>query len=62
MLKESGGGFGEKEIAPLVNEAGETDTFPKQILRQMGKICFLCPRYLEELVVAEVGNYRNYHG
>ena len=41
--------FCQKEIAPLVDEAEETHTFPKQLFRKMGEQGFLCPRYPVEL-------------
>ena len=41
--------FCEKEIAPLVDEAEETNVFPKQLFKQMGALGFLCPRYPIEL-------------
>ncbi|MFC1961578.1 acyl-CoA dehydrogenase family protein [Chloroflexota bacterium] len=40
--------FTEKEVAPLVKEAEDTETFPAGILRQMGKLGYLCPGYPEE--------------
>jgi len=41
--------FAEREIAPLVDEAEETNVFPKQLFKQMGSLGFLCPRYPAEL-------------
>lgn len=41
--------FALKEIAPLVDEAEETHTFPKQLFKKMGEQGFLCPRYPVEL-------------
>ncbi|MBW1996426.1 MAG: acyl-CoA dehydrogenase family protein [Deltaproteobacteria bacterium] len=41
--------FAETEIAPLVEEAEETNTFPRQLFKKMGEMGFLCPRYPEEL-------------
>ena len=41
--------FAQKEIAPLVDEAEETQTFPRQLFRKMGEQGFLCPRYPVEL-------------
>jgi acyl-CoA dehydrogenase len=41
--------FAQKEIRPLVEEAEETGTFPKQLFRMMGEQGFLCPRYPVEL-------------
>ena len=41
--------FAEKEIAPLVDEAEETNIFPKQLFKKMGGLGYLCPRYPVEL-------------
>ena len=41
--------FAQKEIAPLVDKAEETETFPRQLFRKMGEQGFLCPRYPVEL-------------
>ncbi len=41
--------FAEKEIAPLVDEAEETNVFPKQLFKKMGALGYLCPRYPLEL-------------
>ncbi len=41
--------FAEKEIAPLVDEAEETNVFPKQLFKKMGALGYLCPRYPVEL-------------
>lgn len=41
--------FAQAEIAPLVEEAEETNVFPKQLFRKMGELGFLCPRYPVEL-------------
>ncbi|MCP4574785.1 MAG: acyl-CoA dehydrogenase [Deltaproteobacteria bacterium] len=41
--------FAQKEIAPLVDEAEETHTFPQQLFKKMGEQGFLCPRYPLEL-------------
>jgi butyryl-CoA dehydrogenase len=41
--------FAEKEVAPLVDEAEETNVFPKQLFKKMGDMGFLCPRYPEDL-------------
>jgi butyryl-CoA dehydrogenase len=37
--------FAQKEIAPLVDEAEETQTFPRHLFKRMGEKGFLCPRY-----------------
>lgn len=39
--------FAEKEIAPLVPEAEETETFPLELFPKMGELGYLCPRYDE---------------
>jgi len=36
--------FAQKEIAPLVDEAEETNVFPQQLFKKMGALGFLCPR------------------
>jgi len=41
--------FAQNEIAPLVDEAEETNVFPKQLFKKMGSLGFLCPRYPIEL-------------
>jgi len=41
--------FAQKEIAPLVDEAEETNVFPQQLFKKMGALGFLCPRYPVEL-------------
>ena len=41
--------FAQKEVAPLVDEAEETNVFPKQLFKKMGEQGFLCPRYPVEL-------------
>jgi alkylation response protein AidB-like acyl-CoA dehydrogenase len=41
--------FVKREVAPLVEEAEETGTFPKHLFRRMGEHGFLCARYPLEL-------------
>ena len=41
--------FIDKEIKPLVDQAEETQTFPKELFRKMGAQGFLCPRYPIEM-------------
>jgi butyryl-CoA dehydrogenase len=41
--------FARKEIAPLVDEAEEKNTFPKQLFSMMAEQGFLCPRYPVEM-------------
>ena len=40
--------FCEKEIAPLVSEAEETETFPLQLFSKMARLGYVCPRYPEK--------------
>lgn len=40
--------FCEAEIAPLVDEAERTQTFPKHLFRRFGELGYLCIRYPEE--------------
>ena len=49
IFKEAIRGFAQEEIAPLVDEAEETNIFPKQLFKKMGSLGFLCPRYPVEL-------------
>jgi len=46
--------FAETEIAPLVEEAEETETFPLQLFPQMGKLGYLCPRYSQKYGAAGI--------
>ncbi|HSR10443.1 MAG TPA: acyl-CoA dehydrogenase family protein, partial [Thermodesulfobacteriota bacterium] len=41
--------FADREIAPLVDKAEETNTFPKELFPKMGEQGFLCPRYPLEM-------------
>ncbi len=41
--------FARKEVAPLVAEAEETNTLPRQLFRKMAAQGFLCPRYPVEI-------------
>jgi len=38
--------FAQKETAPLVDEAKETNVFPKQLFKKLDDLGFPCPRYL----------------
>jgi alkylation response protein AidB-like acyl-CoA dehydrogenase len=40
--------FCEQEIAPLVEEAEETETFPLKLFPMMARLGYLCPRYPAE--------------
>jgi len=40
--------FARKEVAPIVKEAEETETFPKQLFPKLGELGYLCPSYPEE--------------
>jgi len=48
IFRETFRKFAETEIAPLVEEAEETESFPLQLFPQMGKLGYLCPRYSEK--------------
>lgn len=48
IFKDTFRKFAESEISPLVEEAEETETFPRQLFPQMGKLGYLCPRYSEK--------------
>jgi alkylation response protein AidB-like acyl-CoA dehydrogenase len=49
MFREAIREFAEREIAPLVEEAEATHTFPKQLFKKMAEQAFLCPRYPLEM-------------
>jgi alkylation response protein AidB-like acyl-CoA dehydrogenase len=55
MFQEAICNFAEKEIAPLVEEAEKTATFPLQLFPQMGKLGYLCVRYPAKYGGAEMG-------
>lgn len=48
LFQETFRKFAEKEIAPLVREAEETEIFPLELFPKMGKLGYLCPRYSEK--------------
>jgi alkylation response protein AidB-like acyl-CoA dehydrogenase len=48
IFKEQIRRFCEKEIAPLVDEAERTQTFPRHLFRRMGELGYLCIRYPEK--------------
>jgi alkylation response protein AidB-like acyl-CoA dehydrogenase len=49
MFREAIRDFAEREIAPLVEEAEATHSFPIPLFRKMGEQGFLCPRYPLEM-------------
>ena len=55
MFQEAIRNFAEKEIAPLVEEAEKTATFPLQLFPQMGQLGYLCVRYPAKYGGAEIG-------
>jgi alkylation response protein AidB-like acyl-CoA dehydrogenase len=54
IFKDAFRKFAEAEIAPLVEEAEETETFPLRLFPEMGKLGYLCPRYAEKYGGAEI--------
>ncbi|HIE17946.1 MAG TPA: acyl-CoA dehydrogenase [Dehalococcoidia bacterium] len=55
MFQEAIGSFAEKEIAPLVDEAEKTSTFPVQLFPKMGTLGYLCVRYPVQYGGAGIG-------
>lgn len=47
IFRETFRDFAEKEIAPLAEEAEETEVFPRQLFPRMGELGFLCVSYPE---------------
>ena len=45
MFREAIRDFGEKEVAPIVEEAEEKESCPVEIFSKLGKLGFLCPGY-----------------
>jgi alkylation response protein AidB-like acyl-CoA dehydrogenase len=45
IFRETFRRFCETEIAPLVEEAEETETFPVELFPKMGKLGYVCPRF-----------------
>jgi len=48
IFRETARKFCEKELAPLVEEAEEKETFPRQIFKKMADLGYLCIRYADE--------------
>ena len=48
MFQQAMRDFAEKEIAPLVDEAEEKETFPVELFSKLGKLGYLCPAYPPE--------------
>ena len=55
MFQEAIRSFAEKEIAPLVDEAEKTSSFPVQLFPKMGTLGYLCVRYPTEYGGAGIG-------
>lgn len=55
MLREAVHSFAQKEIAPLVDEAEKTGTFPLQLFPKMGDLGYLCLSYSPEYGAAGMG-------
>jgi alkylation response protein AidB-like acyl-CoA dehydrogenase len=49
MFREAIRNFAQKEVVPLVEEAEETNVFPKHLFKKAAEQGFLCPRYPVEL-------------
>jgi len=49
LFRDSIREFARREVAPLVAEAEETNTLPRQLFRKMAAQGFLCPRYPVEM-------------
>ncbi len=47
--------FAEKEVAPLVKEAEESETTPVQLFTKLGKLGYLCPAYPEKYGAGGLG-------
>ena len=55
MLREAVRSFAAKEIAPLVDEAEDTETFPVQLFPMMGDLDYLCLCYSPDYGAAGMG-------
>jgi len=49
IFQEAIRNFAQKEIAPLVDEAEETNVLPQKLFKMLGEMGCLCPRYPIEL-------------
>ena len=54
-LKESADAFAQREIAPRVDEAEATETFPRELYTKAGKAGFIGMRYPDELGGSDAG-------
>lgn len=48
MFQQAVRDFAQREVAPLVDEAEEKETFPREVFPKMGKLGYLCPSYPPE--------------
>ena len=55
MFREAVRDFGEKEIAPIVDEAEKNETCPVEVFSKLGKLGYLCPAYPTEYGGGELG-------
>lgn len=55
MFKEAISNFAEKEVAPIVDEAEETESCPTELFSKMGNLGYLCPGYPAEYGGAGLG-------
>ncbi len=55
MFQEAIRDFAQKEVAPLVDEAEKTSSFPVQLFPKMGGLGYLCARYPEKYGGAGLG-------
>ncbi|MCX6005126.1 MAG: acyl-CoA dehydrogenase family protein [Chloroflexi bacterium] len=55
MLRDAIHNFAEKEVAPLVDEAEKTSTFPVKLFPVMGDLGYLCLSYSPEYGAAGMG-------
>jgi alkylation response protein AidB-like acyl-CoA dehydrogenase len=55
MFQQAMKDFAEKDVAPLVDEAEEKETFPEELFPKMGKLGYLCPGYPSEYGGGDLG-------